>query len=342
MSLVREKGLETMNVAKNPLVQRLILLVAVYLALALTVPYFATSGNAYAVLEASALLGIVAAGLAVNMLTGELDLSVGSVAACAGLVAIMMSEHGIFIAVLAAVIPAVLYGMLQGYCIARLQISSLVFTLGTFIGIRGLAYVISNEKTLTLALSNLSISMSLRERIMVFFSPFSLLMIAVLIIAGLLLRYTRFGREIFAVGGARKESRAAGVPQVRPLVISFATSAGLAALAGAIASMRGGSAAPGGYETVLLGAVTAALIGGVSLYGGRGSMIGVFIGVLTLQLLLSGLQLLGAPNWAANLTTGLIMLAFLGVDLANGSSPVAMALHRSAVRRRGSNSSSGF
>ncbi|GKY87055.1 ABC transporter permease [Sinisalibacter aestuarii] len=325
-----------MKFLQNPLVQRLVLLVVVYAILALTVPFFATSGNAYAVLEASALLGIVAAGLAVNMLTGELDLSVGSVAACAGLVAIMMSQHGIYIAVIAAVIPAVLYGMLQGYCIARLQISSLVFTLGTFIGVRGLAYVISDERTLTLALSNLSISMSLRERILIF-SPFSLLMIGVLIIAGLLLRYTRVGREIFAIGGARKESRAAGVPQVRPLVISFATSAGLAALAGALASMRGGSAAPGGYETVLLGAVTAALIGGVSLYGGRGSMIGVFIGVLTLQFLLSGLQLLGAPNWAANLTTGLILLAFLGIDLAHGSSPVATALHRSRVRRRSSN-----
>lgn len=323
-----------MKTTRNPLVQRILLAVALYLVFALTIKNFASAGNAYSVLESCALLGIVAAGLAVNMLAGELDLSVGSVAACAGLVAIMVSGQGIVVAVLAAVVPAILFGIVQGYAIARLQIPSLVFTLGTFIGIRGLAYVISDERTLTLDMANLGISLALRERLFIF-SPFSLLMIAVLVIAGLLLTYTRIGREIFAIGGARKESRAAGVPQIRPLVVSFAASAGLAALAGALASLRGGSATPGGYETLLLSVVTAALIGGVSLYGGRGSMIGVFIGVVTLQLLLSGLQLLGAPNWAANLTTGLLLLAFLGVDLANGSSPVATALRRHAVRSRG-------
>lgn len=324
-----------MKAFNNPLIQRLILVLLVYAGFALTVTNFASSGNAYSVLESSALLGIIAAGLAVNMLAGELDLSVGSVAACAGLIAITMSEHGIIIAVIAAVIPAVIYGMIQGYCIARLQISSLVFTLGTFIGMRGLAYVISNEKTLTLAIANLKISMSLRERMLGIFSPFSLLMIVVLVLAGLALRYTRAGREIFAIGGARKEALAAGISAKRPLIVSFATSAGLAALAGALASLRGGSATPAGYETLLLAAVTAALIGGVSLYGGRGGIIGVFLGVITLQLLMSGLQLLGAPNWGANLATGLILLAFLGVDLANGNSPIATAMHRYRVRARG-------
>ncbi|WP_108259503.1 ABC transporter permease [Mangrovicoccus ximenensis] len=323
-----------MDILKKPLVQRSLLLAAVYAAMAVTVANFGTSGNAYAILESSALVGIVAAGLAVNMMAGELDLSVGSVAACAGLVAVMMSGHGVAVAVACAVVPAVIYGIAQGYAIARLQISSLVFTLGTFIGMRGLAYVISDERTLTLALSDLGISMALRERMLLIFSPSSLVMVAVLLLAGVLLRYTRAGREIFAIGGARRESRAAGVPQTRPLVVSFAVSAGLAALAGALASLKGGSATPGGYETVLLAAVTAALIGGVSLYGGRGSMIGVLIGVLTLQVLLSGLQLTGAPGWAANLATGLILLAFLGVDLVNGESPVAEALRRRSIRSR--------
>ncbi len=320
--------------SQHTLIQRMILVVLVYVAFALTVPNFATAGNAYATLESCALLGIIAAGLAVTMISGELDLSVGSVAACAGLVAVSLSSHGILISVVAAVVPAVLYGIVQGYAIARLQISSLVFTLGSFIGIRGLAYVISDERTLTLAISDMAIATTLRERLGVIFSPFSLLMIAVLIATGLVLAYTRVGREIFAIGGARKESRAAGVPQIRPMVVSFAISAGLAALAGALASLRGGSATPGSYETLLLAGVTACLIGGVSLYGGRGSMIGVFIGVLTLQLLLSGLQLLGAPNWAANLATGVIMLTFLGVDLANGTSPASVAFSRYRIRSR--------
>lgn len=323
---------------QDSLVQRLALVALIFAVFSLGVPNFASAGNAYSILESCALLGIVAAGLSVTMLAGELDLSVGSVAACAGLVAISLSGYGFVVAVIAAVVPCVIYGILQGYAIARLQISSLVFTLGTFIGIRGLAYIISNEKTLTLAMSDLWIATALRARIAIF-SPFSLLMIAVLVLFGLFLRYTRMGREVYAIGGARKESRAAGIPQVRPLVFSFACSAGLAGLAGALAALRGGSATPGSYENLLLAAVAAALIGGISVYGGRGKMLGVFVGVLTLQALLSGLQLLGAPNWAANLTTGTILLAFLAVDLANGNSPVSTAVHRIAMRTRAGNRS---
>lgn len=326
----------------HPVIHRVALAAVIYLSFSLTITNFGSAGNAYAILESCALIGIVAAGLGVTMLAGELDLSVGSVAACAGIIAVSFSHYGVIIAVVAAIVPAVLFGVVQGIAIARLQISSLVFTLGTFIGVRGLAYVLTNERTITLALSDLSISTGLRARYLIF-SPFSLLMIATLIFLGLVLRYTRLGREVYAIGGARKESRAAGVSQIRPLIFSFAVSAGLAALAGALASLRGGSATPVGYETLLLAAVTAALVGGVSVYGGRGSMAGVFIGVVTLQFLLAGLQLLGAANWAANLTTGAVLLIFLAVDIANGDSPVGIAMQRLKVRwqarRRGHSNS---
>ncbi|QXZ76550.1 ABC transporter permease (plasmid) [Rhizobium sp. AB2/73] len=315
-----------------PSFKRIVLICALFAAFSVASPNFASAGNVYSLLEASAILGIVAAGLGVTMLAGEFDLSIGSIAACAGLIAIMMSNHGIVTAVVCAVIPALIYGIAQGFAIARLQISSLVFTLGTFIGMRGVAYIVSNEKTLTLAMTNLKLASMLRERILIF-SPFSILMIAVLIAVGLFLRYTRYGREIYAIGGARKESQAAGVPQTRPLAIAFACSASLAALAGALAALRGGSATPGSHETLLLSAVAAALIGGVSVYGGRGNMLGVFLGVLTLQILLSGLQMLGTPNWTANLATGIVLLAFLTVDLTNGKTPIATGLHRLKIRR---------
>lgn len=321
---------------RNPVAQRGALAALIYLCFAFTVPNFATSGNAYAILESCALIGLVAAGLSVAMIAGELDLSVGSVAACAGIIAISMSDYGTVGAVVAAMIPAILFGMLQGFAIAKLQISSLVFTLGTFIGIRGLAYVMTNERTITLALADLSISTALRARYLIF-SPSSLLMIAVLILLALILRYTRIGRELYAIGGARRESRAAGVPQTRPLVFSFALSSGLAAMAGAVVSLRGGSATPTGYETLLLATVAATLVGGISIFGGRGNMAGVFVGVLTLQFILAALQLSGAPNWAANLTTGAVLLAFLTVDIANSASPVGTAIQRFAARWRSRN-----
>lgn len=184
-------------------------------------------------------------------------------------------------------------------------------------------------------LSNLAITTALRERFVIF-SPFSLTMIALVVAVGYVLRYTRIGREIYAIGGARKESRAAGISPSKPLILAFALSAGLAALAGSLSSLRSGSATPSGHETLLVAAVTAALIGGISLYGGRGSMSGIFVGVLTLQFLLSGLTLHGAAFWAASLATGAVLLVFLVLDIANGSSPIGQSLRRFHIARRSS------
>ncbi|OZE79175.1 ABC transporter permease [Rhodococcus sp. 15-649-1-2] len=309
------------------------LALAVFVVFAVSVPGYASTGNVYAILESCALIGIVAAGLAATMLAGELDLSVGSVAACAGVVAVQMAGYGVVVAVISATVIAIIFGALQGILIARLGISSLVFTLGTFIGLRGVAYVLSNERTVTLDLSDLSVTTDLRERLFVF-SPFSITMIVIVVAVGCLLQFTRIGREIYAVGAARKESRAAGVSQNKPLILAFTLSAGLAAVAGSLASLRSASATPDGYATLLVTAVTAALIGGISLYGGRGTIVGVFVGVLTLQFLLSGLALQGAPFWASSLATGAVLLAFLAVDIATADSPLGQAIRRFRVSRR--------
>jgi ribose/xylose/arabinose/galactoside ABC-type transport system permease subunit len=151
---------------------------------------------------------------------------------------------------------------------------------------------------------------------------------------GLLLAYTRIGREVYAVGGARTESRAAGVAEVRPIVLVFALAGMLAALAGALASLRSGSAGPRAYDTLLFSSVTAVLIGGISLYGGRGRVLGIAVGVLTLQFLLAALALESAPFWAASLATGSLLLAFLLVELAAEQSPARRGLARLQLAQR--------
>ena len=170
----------------------------------------------------------------------------------------------------------------------RLKIQSLVFTLGTLIVLRGLAFMISGENTVVMP--DLNMSNSVRRQLWIF-SPFSLVTIAVFVAIGLFLRYTRPGREVYAIGGGRQEAAAAGVPVVRPLVLAFALSGSLAALTGALTSIKSGSAGPATFEELLLPAVTAALIGGVSLFGGKGSVFGIAIGALTLRFIISGLSL---------------------------------------------------
>jgi ribose transport system permease protein len=306
---------------------------AVFAFFSITISGYASLGNVYSILESCALIGLIAAAVGTTMIAGELDLSVSSVAACAGVIAVKSSDLGLVPAVLIATVIGALYGAIQGWWIHRLAISSLVLTLGTFIGIGGAAYLLADERTIILDLSQLGMAQALRERFWIF-SPFSATMLILLLLVGLLLRYTRIGREIYALGGGRHESKAAGVPQARGMILAFALSGGLASLAGAMASIRAGSAAPGSYGDLLLTGVTAALIGGVSLYGGRGSMASVILGVLTLQFLLSGLALQGAAFWAANLATGAVLLVAIGIDLAAEDSPARRMLHRLRVSRR--------
>ena len=150
------------------------------------------------------------------------------------------------------------------------------------------------------------------------FSWSSIVALVVFVLAGLFLTYTRWGREIYAIGGARNEAIAAGVPRVRPLAIAFAISAFCASLAGALAAMRGGSAAPQNYEDLLLSGAAAALLGGISLYGGRGTVINVALGVAVLSVVGAGLAARGSSASLVQLVTGALLLTVITIEFLAG------------------------
>ena len=288
---------------------------AVYLVFAWKLPsYYAVNGIA-ALLDGAVLTGLVAAGIGATMLAGEFDLSVGSVAAVAGVIGVKMFGLGVLPAIVAATAAAGAFGAVQGLLIGLLGINSLVFTIGTLIGLRGVALVIAHENTVTVPIEQLSDTDVVSTRMLGVFSPLSLLLIAVFVLLGFFLAFTRYGREIYAVGGGRTEARAAGVPLLRPIVIAFTLSAALAGLGGVLLSMRSGSASPLGFDTVLLAAVTTCLIGGIALSGGRGSVIGIAVGLFTLRFFITGVASLGAPYWLQNLATGALLILVISVQL---------------------------
>jgi ribose transport system permease protein len=295
------------------LVGRFVLLLVVWAIFAATDDNYRTFDNLYAMLEGFALLGLVALGVGVTMIAGELDLSVASLAAVAGIIAIELTSLGLVPAVLLTTLATLVFGAVQGFVIAKLRINSLVFTIGTLIALRGLAFVISGERAVLIDLDNLGMAKEVTRRLWIF-SPFSLVTISMLIVIGLLLALSRYGREIYAIGGARQEAVAAGVSRTRPLVVAFAVSAMCAGLAGSLASIKSGSAPPFAFEPILLAAVTAALVGGISLYGGRGHVVGLVIGALALRFLISGFSSRGAPTYIESVATGGLLLGVLLVE----------------------------
>jgi len=291
---------------------RLLLATGIFAYFALTDERFFTTNNVFTIFEGFAQLGLAALAIGLTIIAGELDLSIGSAAAVGGILAVTWAGLGLVPAVALVAIVGAAFGAIQGYAIHRLRIASIVFTLGTLIALRGVAFVISNEDTVVVP--DFDIAKVVKHQLWIF-SPFSLVTIGVLVATAAFLRYTRWGRELYAIGGGRSEAVAAGVPLGRPLVITFMMSGAMAGLTGALTSLKSGSAAPGGFADLLLPAATAALIGGVAISGGSGSVIGIAVGSLTLRFVISGLSLRAEPFYVLTLATGVLLLFVIAIEL---------------------------
>lgn len=314
----------------RPYALPLAVLLITWIVIATITPSFRGAGSVYAVLEGFPLVGLVALGLAVTIIAGELDLSVGSMAALAAAIAVLTSPAGLVGSVLIATLVGTALGALQGTLIGQLRINSLVFTIGTLILLRGLTYISTGNAPIMI--QNIEMTDPLLDRYWIF-SVSSIVALTVFMLVGLFLSYTRWGREIFAIGGARNEAIAAGVPRVRPLTSSFAISAGCASLAGALAATRGGSAAPQNYADLLLSGAAAALLGGISLYGGRGTVFNVALGVAVLTVVATGLAARGSAASLVQLVTGALLLTMIAIEFLAGRLTLQDTVFGAVLRR---------
>jgi len=293
-------------------------------------PEFVGENALFAVLERLVPLGIITAGVAATMIVGELDLSIASMAAVSGAGVIVLGDTGLGLVpliVLATVVGAVI-GAIQGWTVARLGISSLVLTVATLILLRGVAYLVTAG--VPVSLQNYLLTDPLLRRTWVF-SPLSVTALLVIALIGLYLSRTRPGRSMYAIGGGRQEAVAAGVPLTRTLVMAFAISGGCGALAGAMSSLRSGSATPDGFGTMLLLGVAAALVGGIGLSGGRGDMVNVLLGVVITSTLAAGLSTMGVKSYVSELFTGVLLLAVIALEA--GLSSIAIRRHLARERQ---------
>jgi ribose transport system permease protein len=304
------------------------ILVLVIAVVALIAPNFRGESAVYAVLERLVPLGIIAAGVAVTMIAGEFDLSVASMAALAGAVAVTLSGLGILVTIAIVVVMGIVIGLAQGWLIARLGINSLVLTVTTLILLRGATWLVTGGAPI--AVTDYAVTDALMFRMWVF-SPLSITALVVIAAIGVFLSRTRPGKAILATGGAREEARAAGVPVNRALIVSFAISGGCGALAGSLSSLRSGSATADGFSSQLLLAVTAALVGGIALSGGKGGMVNVLFGVFITSVLATGLAAMGVKSFVSELFTGVLLLVVIALDY--GLSRLARS-HRLRSERR--------
>lgn len=280
---------------------QLVVLAIVIVAMYLLYPNFRVEAS----IERLIPLGVIAAGLAVTMIAGEFDLSIASMAAFAGALTIALSGIGLVLAVVVAIIACTLLGMLQGWAIAKLGINSLVFTVGTLVLLRGLTWLVCGG--LSISVEDFTASDIFLGRFL-FLSPLSGTGLVILIGLGIFLARTRWGRELYALGSSRNEAITAGVRHKRGMIIAFGISAGCGAVGGSLSSGLAGSASPNAFESMLVTGIAAALVGGIGIAGGRGTMVNVFLGFAIISVLSSGLAGMGTKAFVAQLFIGIFLL----------------------------------
>ncbi|MCB1488434.1 MAG: ABC transporter permease [Bauldia sp.] len=296
------------RVASNPdLAFAILLAVCVYGYFAVTNDLFMTHNTTFAIMERFAVLGLVSLALTLCIIAGEIDLSIGSNAALTAVIVVRFNDSlGTFTALGIGLVISTSIGIIQGYFIAYLRVRAIVLTVGTLMLLRGVALFAAEEKTVML--TEFEVPDFIQTKMLGYFSPASLLVIAVYIVIGIFIAYTKYGREIYAVGGARKEALAAGVNLKRPMIIVFAISGFCAGLGGAIIGLRSGTAQALGLQYLLLAGTVAAFIGGVSILGGKGGVIGAVIGTLTVNFLNTGLVFNVTPAYQVQLYLGVLLI----------------------------------
>jgi ribose/xylose/arabinose/galactoside ABC-type transport system permease subunit len=281
--------------AHPPYILPLLVLVVTWVVIAWLTPTFRGQASVYSVLNGFPLIGLAALGLAVTIIAGEFDLSVGSMAALSAVSAVLAAPAGLIGCIVIAVAVCTAIGALQGMLIGRLGINSLVFTIGTLILIRGLTWMLANNAPIMLENFEITDPLLLRFGI---FSWSSIVAIAIFVLAGFL-AYTRWGREIYAIGGARNRRsppacrRCARSRWPSPSRLLRRTRRG--ARRDARRQRR-----PQNYEDLLLGGARRAPRR-ISLYGGRGTVLNVTLGVAILSVVGTGLaRAAPPPRWSSS------------------------------------------
>ena len=296
----------------------LLLLIGVVIGAVLS-PYFLSSFNLEYALPSNVMeIAIMALPMTLIIIAGEIDLSVASVLGLASVVLGLLWEsgHPLWLAIGVALLVGLVAGYLNGLLVTKLALPSLVVTIGTLALYRGLAYVVLGDQAVSdfpTAFTNLGFGTIPGTEI-----PWSSLIFAILVVIfGVVLHFGRWGRQIYAMGNNKEAARFSGINVGRVKLMLFMLSGVIAALAGVIFTARFSSARPDNAVGFELYVVTVVLLGGVNIFGGRGSLLGVVLAIFIVAILQNVLGLVNISGDIQSLAIGLLLiLSVLGPNIA--------------------------
>ena len=282
-------------------------------------PFFFTADNILNVTLQTSIIAIIAVGMTFVILTGGIDLSVGAVVAIGGIVATSVLKMdlpfsiGFPLACIAGIAMGALSGIFAGICVTRFNITPFIVTMSLMTIWRGACYIITDGRPIW-GLPE-AFGFAGGGRLAGVPVP-TIVMIILFALAFVILRNMRFGRHVYAVGGNKEAARLAGINTNTTLINVYLISGILSALSGILLASRMNSGQPNAGMMYELDVIAAVVVGGTSLQGGRGSVVGTFVGAMLIGVLKNGLNLMNVNSYVQQVVVGVVILAAVMLDQA--------------------------
>ncbi len=299
-------------------VRELNVLTALFVVVALisfSTPYFLTTDNLMGVFRSFSLIAIMSIGMVMVIITGGIDLSVGSVMGLSSLVTALGFQSGLPspLCILGGLVTGLLFGLFNGVLVTVIRLPPFIATLGSLSIGRGLMYIITHGVPLT---PDTPDSFAIIGQGYVGLMPVPVvIMLAMTVVFSVVMRQTRFGRHVYATGGNEQAARLSGVKTARVKLLVYMLSGLIASLAGIISFSRYLSAEPASGFGAELDVIAAAAIGGASLSGGVGSVEGAIIGAALAGIIGNGVVLMNINTYAQQAITGAVILIAVSLDV---------------------------
>lgn len=292
------------------LIVALIIVVAIFTSL--NANYFSWT-NFVNILVAASLIGLVAIGHTYLIIAGQNDLSPGSVAAFTGVLCATLVSMGLpfLVAVIVTLLAGAVVGIFNSWMVNKIKIEAFIATLVTQFVFRGFAYILCDGRPVSIT-NEAYISIGATRILSI---PLSVwIMLVLILVFGLVLAKTKFGRSVYAIGGNRDAARLAGLNPQRIITILFVMMGVITALGGIVFSSRMHSGQPAANVNLEFDAITAVVLGGVSFTGGVGDMVGTILGVILIQAFNTGLIMVNVPSFWQYVARGALLLFALTSD----------------------------
>ena len=311
-------GLEKLGDASSLLtVAGALLILIVFFAIG--TPYFLSGKNFLNIGLYAAIVGCISCSVTFINISGMIDLSVGSQIAVVGMVAAIVSRMGTpwYLVCLAALAAGVLCGFINGFFITVFKLNAFITTIATMQTLRGFAFLLSDGQSLPISDG----AFKFIGRGYLLGIPVSLLiMVASYLIFDVISKYTVFGRNVYLIGGNAQASYLAGIKVNRMRMNLYLLNGFMAGVAGILLAAQTGSGMPNAAATYNMTALSAVILGGVALTGGKGTIFGTFLGCMVLSVLQNGMTMMSVGTYWQDIIIGFVLIFSVSVDAVKGGS----------------------